>query len=319
MLHKIYMDLLTMKALKAYHYNGGNYQFMNRQESYMASEIPGISSSPLSPPRSFPVISDELSPVREHTQSLPAETTVIRGSERDKPPSRQQMLNAFQGADKPAEPGPSPEEKPNLISDLLERNKHKLLPMEWKKTPKDDIPAPVPCDGRAVTAAFRQGEGVLCGKPGFFSHQVRMLEVKEPETLGEAADLLVFLANQEKGLVRREYGLMFYSNEKGESKFLLERGTGAIFTPDLHKYRVIETPDRQQWLLLGCIGHTHPFSGEGNPSEKDLSALKNSDTGLNQRFSIVAAQGGWHLFNSSGAYEPDQEALAKPISGLLDI
>ncbi len=285
----------------------------------MASEIQGISSCPLSLSRPFPLVNDDLFPVQEHTQSLPAETTVIRGSERDTTPSRQQMLKAFQGDDKPAEPGPSPEEKPNLISELLERNRHKLLPMEWKKTPKDDIPAPVPCDGMAVTAAFRQGEGVLCGKPGFFSHQVRMLEVKEPGSLGEAADLLVSLANQEKGLIRREYGLMFYCNEKGESKFLLERGTGAIFTPDLHKYRVIETPDRQQWLLLGCIGHTHPFSGTGNPSEKDLLALKNSDTGLNQRFSIVAAQGGWHLFDSSGAYEPGQQALSEPISGLLDI
>jgi len=285
----------------------------------MAFEIPGISSFPSSCTRHPAPVVEKSSPLPENQASWPVECARIQGAGEEALLSRQQVMKAFQGVEETETTGQAHGEQPNLIGDLIRKNQHKLLPMEWKKPLKGAGPEPLPCNGRAVTAAFRKGEGVLSGKPGFFSPQVRMVEVREPASLGEAAELLVSLAGQERGLIRREYGLMFYTNERGEARFLVERGTGAIFTPDLHKYRVIETPDHQQWLLLGCIGHTHPFSGVGKPSEKDLSALNNSDTGLNQRFSIVAAQGGWHLFNSAGAYEPDAEAIDRPISGLMDI
>jgi hypothetical protein len=285
----------------------------------MAFEAGGIPSSPLYMTGSA-IPAGKALQAREVAPE-PGEISAITDEMVEKPPSRQDAVKACKGAPAAEEAAPASAGEPqaNMIRQLLDNNQEKLLPMDWKKPLAGDAPPPLPCSGKAVTDAFRKGYGVLAGKPGFFSHEVRMVEVGEPESLGKAAELLVSLAGQERGLMRREYGLMYYSNDRGEGKFFVERGTAAIFTPELHKYRAIETPDGTQWLLLGCVGHTHPFSSVGNPSDKDIKALHNGNAGIDQRFSIVAARGGWHLFNGQGAYDAPPEVLSRPITGLLEV
>jgi hypothetical protein len=188
----------------------------------------------------------------------------------------------------------------------------KVCKFSWARKVEEG-PAVFRLKAHLVLEAFSTHKGVMMGRDSLM-RPTEQVEVAQPENLGQVIDFLDHLVLRTQGGQANEYALFLYAGSDLTPHYLLQKG-GWLVTQVLPQ-PVVETPDKERMLVMGVVGHTHPF-GEAKPSEGDHKAVQAFGL-FHQKYAVlVAPQSKWCLYDVKQTLPPRNEVRELPVLSLF--